>query len=287
MQITYYIMSITLIKLKAPSANCNFNNCRTKRYLRERMTLSRRQKVTITLLLFYWPAIFTLTHIPLPPMPAIFRNIWQPDKIFHCIVYLILVFLLWSAISPFGKVNWGRPAAWWILLVVVWYGVTDEWLQGYVNRSPDVMDFLADLTGALTGLILLSFFSFWPAFLVLTGGSIFITANLTRQANWPEQLPVINTAFCFFAYVFFCLLWMRYMHHFFPVKAPQLRWLTGALALPTALLIAAELFSAVAGGGFRPQDIAVSLGGIAVSAAAVFLAALLKHNFAGKTSRER
>jgi len=243
------------------------------------MAISHRQKVMIILLLLYWPGIFILTHTPLPPTPAIFANIWQLDKIFHCIVYLILVFLLWSAINPFGKVNWGRPAAWWILLVVVWYGLIDEWLQGYVRRNPDVMDFLADLTGTLTGLILLSLFSFWPAFLVLTGGSIFITTNLTRQANWPEQFPVVNTAFCFFAYAFFCLLWMRYMHHFFPVKAPQPRWLTGALALPTALLAAAALFLIITGSGFRTQDTAVSLAGIAVSVTVVFFAALLK----GKT----
>jgi len=246
------------------------------------MVISNRQKFTIILLLLYWPAIFTLTHISLPPTPAIFRNVWQPDKIFHCTVYLILVLLLWSATNPFRKVDWRRPAAWWILLVVVWYGVTDEWLQGYVHRNPDIMDFLADLTGAITALILLSIFHFWPAFLVLTGGSIFITTNLIRQANWPDQFPVINTAFCFFAYSFFCLLWMRYMHHFLPVKAPQLRWLTGALALPTALLMAAELFSAIAGSGHRPQDMTVSLGGIVIATAAVFLPAVFIRNFTGK-----
>ena len=170
---------------------------------------------------------------------------------------------------------------------MVWYGVTDEWLQGYVNRNPDVMDFLADLTGALTGLILLSLFPFWPAFLVLTGSSIFIATNLTRQANWPEQFPVINAAFCFFAYGSFCLQWMRYIHHFLPVKAPQSRWLVGALALPIALLTATELFSIAAGGGFRLQDAAVSLSGIAMAAMAVFMTALLRRNYAGKELPER
>ena len=28
------------------------------------------------------------------------------------------------------------------------YGAVDEWLQGYVRRQPDIMDFVADLAAA-------------------------------------------------------------------------------------------------------------------------------------------
>jgi len=124
------------------------------------MALSYRQKVTIILLLLYWPAIFILSHIPLENVPGWVIRIDVSDKFLHYLGYLVLVFLLWFVISPGRKVNWRRASVWLVLLVVVWYGAIDEWLQGYVGRCPDIMDFLADLSGALTGLILLSIFRF-------------------------------------------------------------------------------------------------------------------------------
>ena len=92
------------------------------------MVLSRRQKLTIISLLFYWPGVFILAHIPIPQLVY---KAQVSDKSLHFLAYLVLVFLLWFAISPNKKVNWRKAAVWWILFVVVLYGVVDELLQGY------------------------------------------------------------------------------------------------------------------------------------------------------------
>jgi len=237
------------------------------------MTLSRQHKVTIISLLLYWPTIFVLTHIPLPQ--ELLQDVHVSDKTLHYTAYLILVFLLWFAISPDRKVNWRRATAWWVLLVVVWYGVFDEWLQGYVNRNPNIMDFFADLAGAITSLILLSILPFWPAFLALTAAIIFILTNFTR-VNLAELLSVPNAAFHLFAYGLFTLLWIRNMYRLLPIRAPEKKWLIGALAMPISFLLAVELFSTLAGNDFRLQDVTISAVAIVTVVAIIFLTALFR-----------
>ena len=230
------------------------------------MVLSHRQMLTIISLLFYWPAIFILTHIPISQI--VLKNIQLSDKVLHYLGYLILVFLLWLAISPDRKVNWKRAAVWWVLFVVVWYGAFDEWLQSYVGRDPDVTDFLANLAGTLTGLILLSILSFWPASLVVAGVAIFILINFSKT-NLANPMPAVNATFHLFAYGIFTMLWIQCMYQ---ASHPPLRgkaranlsprrrgWLIEASALPIGLLLAVEVFSAALGNAFRIQEVIISV----------------------------
>ncbi len=244
------------------------------------MTLSRRQKLTIISLLLYWPIIFILAHIPIP---RLVREAGVSDKSLHFLAYLVLVFLLWFAIRPDRKVNWRRATVWWVLLVIVWYGVVDELLQGFVvGRSCDIMDFFANLTGVLAGLILFTFLTFWPALLVVTGIVIFVSANLTR-ANLADLLPpVANVPFHLFAYAFFTVLWIRHIHLFLSLKAPEPKWLMTALALPTGLLLAVKLFSAISGKNLAVQDTILSAVGIATVVGITYLAALFRRRSTGK-----
>jgi len=220
------------------------------------MAVSRRQKLVIISLLIYWPTLFALAHIPIP---KVVREAGVSDKSLHFIAYLILVFLLWFAISPGRKVNWRRAVAWWILLVTVCYGVIDELLQGVVvGRSCDVMDFFADLIGVLTGLILLTFFTFWPAFLVVTGITIFALTNLTRTSLSDLLPPSANLTFYLFAYGFFTMLWIQNISLFLPSKAPKLKWLIVASVLPIGFLVAVKLFSIISGRDFRLHDVIIA-----------------------------
>jgi len=236
------------------------------------MHLSRRQKVTIISLISYWSAIFILTHIPIS---RIGLKISVSDKILHCIAYFILAFLLWFAISPDKKVHWRKSTVWWILVVIVWYGALDEWLQGYVGRNTDIMDFFADISGALTGLILLSIFPFWPASLAVTASVIFILTNLS-QANLADLLPVTNAVFHFCAYAFFSLLWLQYIHRSLPVRPPQGRWLIGAIALPAALLVSVEFFASLTGDEFNIARTAISSGGVVIVVMGAYLVGLFR-----------
>lgn len=211
------------------------------------MALSRRQILILSGLLLYWPGIFVLTHIPNPQ--KLIGQIQVSDKTLHFIAYLVLSFLFWFAVNPNTKVNWRKARVWWILMAVVWYGVIDEWLQMYVGRHADVKDFFADLAGALTGLTILTFVNFWPASLVLTAAGIFIMTNFFAGHFNPDTAR-IDLLFYFCSYTFFSMLWLRYIRHFFPVKAPETKWFIGAIGLPFLLIGVNGLFCIIIGHGF-------------------------------------
>jgi len=237
------------------------------------MTISRRQKLILISLVIYWPTLFVLAHIPIP---KIVREAGVSDKSLHFIAYLILVFLFWFVISPDRKVSWRRTTAWWVFFGAVCYGVIDELLQGVVvGRSCDAMDFFADLIGVLTGLIIFAVFTFWPAFLVVTGISIFALTNMAR-VNLADLLPVTYLVFLLFSYGFFAALWIQNMHLFSSLRAPKIKWLIVASALPICFLAAVKLFSVAAGRDFRWQDVIIAAVGIVVVIIATCLFGLFR-----------
>ncbi|MHC4635979.1 MAG: VanZ family protein [Planctomycetota bacterium] len=238
------------------------------------MAISKRQKFTIITLVFYWTIIFILTHLS-PVNVSRLLPVQVSDKMLHFLAFLLLAFLLWFAINPDQKVKWHQAGVWWILLIVICYGAIDEYLQGYVGRGTDVMDFLSDLLGTITGLILLTIFSFWSAALTFAGIIIFSLANLTR-INSTSLPPLTNAIFLFLAFGAFTLLWVRYIHHYLKPKPPEFKWLIISLALPIGFLSVVELFALLKTSGLRTYNIIISL--IAVSAVLVvfFLTALLK-----------
>jgi len=244
------------------------------------MTLSHQQKIAACVLVLYWPGLFVLAHIPIP---HVVQEADVSDKSLHFLAYLILTFLIWSAVSGDRKVKWRRAAPWLVLFVIVVYGILDEWLQIYVaGRSCDVRDFLTDLAGALTGLILSSFLTFWPAGFLVTATFIFGVTNVTR-ANLGDLLPVTNAVFHLLAYAILTVLWIQCTHFFLAVKAPKTKWLISALAGPAGFLIIVELFSASAGKDFVLSEIIISLGAVA-AVVTVFYSRALFHKTQGSKS---
>lgn len=226
------------------------------------MALSLRRKVTILILALYWPAFFISAHIPIP---QVVREADVSDKSLHFLAYLILTFLLWFAVRGDEKVNWRKAAAWWLLLLVVWYGVADELLQSLVaGRSCDVRDFLLDVTGTVAGLVLLSIFTFWPAALLMAAIFIFGITNVAR-ANVAEILPVASAFFYLLAYAVFTLLWLQCLKGYWPRRRSErmsIQWVMLALAGPMALLLTVKLASAVIGRMFILRDMLISAMGI-------------------------
>lgn len=240
------------------------------------MTLSHQQKIAACVLALYWPALFVLAHIPIP---HVVQEADVSDKSLHFLAYLILTFLLWSVVSGNQKVNWRQASPWLVLFVILVYGILDEWLQSYVaGRSCDVRDFFTDLAGALAGLILSSFLTFWPAGLLVAATFIFGIANVTR-ANLAELLPVTNALFHLFAYAIFTMLWIQCVHFFGPairLRRTKLKWLIAALAAPTVLLLTVKLFSVILGKGFAVRDMLISVGAIVTVVASIYLRALFR-----------
>lgn len=236
------------------------------------MVLSLRQKLTIISLLLYWVGIFVLAHIPIPELVYKAR---VSDKSIHILAYLILVFLLWFSVSADKKVILRKIAVWWVFLAVVLYGGVDELLQGHTGRSCDVGDFFADIAGAVWGLILFAFFTFWPALLAVTGISIFFLTNLAK-ANLAELVPAANFLFHIIAYGILALVWMRNMALWFRMKAPQVKWLATALASPIAFLLAVKVSSLLLGKVVLVGDLILAVIGVAAAVVGVFVAELFK-----------
>ncbi|MBN2138243.1 MAG: VanZ family protein [Sedimentisphaerales bacterium] len=242
------------------------------------MALTRRRKLAIASLAVYWPVLFILAHIPIP---GVVRKAGVSDKGLHFLAYLTLVFLFWIATNPERKVLWRRSAVWWALLIVVLYGITDELLQGVVGRSCDVRDLAADLAGAVTGLVLLTIFSFWPAALIVGGALIFGIANIARVKP-SDIMPIGNAAFYLLSYAIFTLVWIRCMRRFATIKAPKPRWVITASALPAALLGAVKAYSVITGRGLGIQDVILAIMGIAAGVGIVWWTAIVRRRAARK-----
>lgn len=100
-------------------------------------------------LLFYCALIFWLSNQPVLSMPVSFPHI---DKIIHTGAYFIMGVFAWRAFTP----RVVKP----ILLTIVFcslYGLSDEWHQSFIEgRSADFFDWLADTTGAVLSVLLMS-----------------------------------------------------------------------------------------------------------------------------------
>ena len=96
----------------------------------------------------YWMAIFSLTHVPMPPKTLPLGS----DKLAHSGMYFGLTFLLGVWISTTQRVTVRTLSVIWAVIAV--YGVGDELLQIPVGRTADLHDWMADCAGGLLGIIL-------------------------------------------------------------------------------------------------------------------------------------
>jgi len=229
------------------------------------MAVTRRRKLAIISLAIYWPTLFVFAHIPIPEEV---QRAGISDKALHFLAYAILVFLLWIALHPERKVRWRKATVWWVLLTVGAYGIIDELLQDYVGRSCEMADLAADLAGAFTGCVILTFFTFWPAAVIIVAAIIFGLTNIARE-RLADVVPVANAMFHLFSYAVFTLIWIRYMappqvrlSDSLRALKPNRKWLITALAAPIALLVVVKGYSMAQGRDFPIQDVILSVVGI-------------------------
>ncbi len=90
----------------------------------------------------YWAALFIVTHTPVPDLPGV----PQSDKLAHLAAYGLLAYLFWRFAEALR-----RPVSVWFVwkaaAVLCVYGALDEYLQSFVNRTADVVDWLCDAGG--------------------------------------------------------------------------------------------------------------------------------------------
>ena len=95
----------------------------------------------------YWLLIATLTHLP----PKYLPHVPLDDKLEHFLAYgglsAVLGFALWTTFP-------GRPLLPFLVLVIAMvYGGLDEQTQKLVGRDCDFDDWLADVAGAMAGIL--------------------------------------------------------------------------------------------------------------------------------------
>jgi VanZ family protein len=115
--------------------------------------VSRRHLAWLLPALAYAGLIFWLSHQP-NPVPWMPRAWWTWDKLLHAVEYAGLAALLVLGLTHLGTMGLRRAALLAILLAAA-YGATDELHQAFIpNRSADVLDWVADVVGAVVGGIL-------------------------------------------------------------------------------------------------------------------------------------
>jgi len=107
----------------------------------------------------------------------------------------------------------------------------DEVFQGFCGRGRDIYDFLANTSGVLGCVVVLTIFSFRVAWIAVTL-AVIITAATVSKVNLAEAMPKIYTAFHFFAYGIFSLAWIEYLRHRRP--ALRLKSIWGMVIILTA-----------------------------------------------------
>jgi VanZ family protein len=92
----------------------------------------------------------------LPPVPS-WLTAW--DTVGHAGLYAVL-----GALLGYGKHHATSSPPHWVLIGIgALYGATDEWHQAFVpRRSPDLADWVADVTGVALGYtVLLILLGWW------------------------------------------------------------------------------------------------------------------------------
>lgn len=117
----------------------------------------RRTKVLLVPLILYWLLIFIGTSLPSDNLSTVLE---VGDKVKHFIAYFVLAILL--GLNFHFQERWQHISVKYLLytlIVCATYGLLDELHQMIVpNRSAEFLDWLADLFGSTTGVILLYFF---------------------------------------------------------------------------------------------------------------------------------
>lgn len=114
------------------------------------MTISKQVWLRKWLWLVFWAGLFIIMHIPVPKGAGLPVS----DKFLHGILYFALT-LLGGRYQLANRRSSLRNLVLWAL-VFACYGGLDEWLQQFVNRTPSIEDWLADVAGVAAATLLLA-----------------------------------------------------------------------------------------------------------------------------------
>ncbi len=237
------------------------------------MGLILRHKLAIIGLVFYWPFIFILTHIPVPGMV---RTAQVSDKMMHFLAYMVLTFFLWVAISPLKKVNWLSWSAWITVGIALLYGGLDEYFQGFVGRNTSLTDFAANASGVLVCMVILTFFNLWPSGLIISGLLVYLLPNFTT-GNMFAQNAVIGSLYHFLGFAGFTMVWIQFIDRYMPMREVDFKWPLAALILPMVLLALVKVTTVLLGKDIWMVDIVTAVIAIILTVGVSWPAGIFRH----------
>src|SRR5262245_1203805 len=94
----------------------------------------------------YWLAMFVATHLPIRTTPL--GDPYSLDKLEHLTAFAVLAALLNAVAAAIGFRSWKVSAL--IIFLIGLYALVDESTQ-VSPRSPEVLDWFADVFGAILG----------------------------------------------------------------------------------------------------------------------------------------
>ena len=213
----------------------------------------------VAALVLYWPVIFLLAHMP--NVPGWILRTQMSDKTLHYLGYLLLVFLWWFSIFPSQRPTLFSKPLWFTIAMMLIYGATDEWLQRFTHRTPDVMDLMADMAGVITGLVIFGVVGLRLSALGVATVCIFVLTSLCKTDPL-SFTPFLDILFYIGAYGLVTLLWMDYLR-----KKPSLsrvEFIFLSLLMPAILLSITLLVASMMGKQFAIDRLIAAVTGIAV-----------------------
>ncbi|PIR93236.1 hypothetical protein COT99_01985 [Candidatus Falkowbacteria bacterium CG10_big_fil_rev_8_21_14_0_10_43_10] len=110
--------------------------------------------IKLLLILSWLLLIFLTSHITFPPEDPNRIKLWYEytyDKSMHLILYGFLAYLIASFLIENKKLKW-QWIFWVAVLFCYFYGITDEWHQGFVaGRGVSYYDLCFNVIGGIGG----------------------------------------------------------------------------------------------------------------------------------------
>ena len=223
----------------------------------------RLRYLFVAALVLYWPVIFLLAHMP--NVPGWILRTQMSDKALHYLGYLLLVFFWWFSIFPSRRPTLFSKPTWFTIAMMLVYAATDEWLQRFTHRLPDIMDFAADMLGVLTGLVIFGVVGMRLSALGVVTVCIFVLTSLCKTDPL-SFVPFVDILFYIGAYGLVSLLWMDYLRKKPGLSRVEFTFLS--LLMPAILLSVTLLVASIMGKPFAVDRLIAAAAGILVPIAA-------------------
>ncbi len=153
---------------------------KTLSFLRKHLVLL----IPWAVLCIYWLTIFIATHTPTGKLPAV--TVVGKDKTMHYVAYLGLGIFFWLAYYRDTRPTFKEKKTWFVVLMLVGYGMLDELTQWFVGRTTSIVDLCFDSLGILSSLLIIFLIRKLSHWLILIWIAFFVFTH------WPLQTPFVT-----------------------------------------------------------------------------------------------